>query len=555
MHIYDFENHINQNILDRGFNYYNDGNIKKVYKQRNNKYVFYIEGGDDYEVSVEIGDHGDILNSYCDCPYDLGPICKHEVAAYFKLFEMLDQENDIETAPSKANKRDTIYHVLINLSKQELINIIVDVTTNDDILKNSLLIQYGKGDGQQALVACQEIIDSIAIKYTGREGFITYRNTWRFVSELEGIVEKVRNMENVQIAVDIALLLLEEAIDAFSYADDSNGDIGSLITETLELIEEIVSRDVVISNHKMEIFEKLLAQTDNEVFDGWLEYKIDLLSICFDFVDDENCREQLINKIESMIEEDSNDDYLQYGNEKLLQLLFQLVEDYGTQAEAEQFIHEHLQYSSFREKLLNKYLQDKNYEKVIELAKEGEKQDQDSLRPLSKWKKSRYKALKSLSRKEEQRILAKELFLAGDFDYYQELKELATNNLDEFYTDLKLELKKGKGWYTTRLFLNLIEKENDLEEILEFVKSNPRYIEDYAEKLVNHFEEDAIEIYKKYIEAAASASSNRRDYQRVCQKLKGYKKIAGKQRQVEFKKELKALYRRRPAFIDELGRV
>src|SRR5690606_38141780 len=143
-----------------------------------------------------------------------------------------------------------------------------------------------------------------------------------------------------------------------------------------------------------------------------------------------------------------------------------------------------------------------------------------------------------LSRKEEQRILAKELFLAGDFDYYQELKELATNNLDEFYTDLKLELKKGKGWHTTRLFLNLIEKENDLEEILEFVKSNPRYIEDYAEKLVNHFEEDAIEIYKKYIEAAASASSNRRDYQRVCQKLKGYKKIAGKQRQVEFKKEL-----------------
>ncbi|MEI3612507.1 hypothetical protein [Pseudogracilibacillus sp. SO30301A] len=51
-------------------------------------------------------------------------------------------------------------------------------------------------------------------------------------------------MENVQVAVDIALLLLGEAIDAFSYADDLNGDIGSLITGTLELIEEIGSRDV-----------------------------------------------------------------------------------------------------------------------------------------------------------------------------------------------------------------------------------------------------------------------------------------------------------------------
>ncbi|MEI3612508.1 hypothetical protein [Pseudogracilibacillus sp. SO30301A] len=93
---------------------------------------------------------------------------------------------------------------------------------------------------------------------------------------------------------------------------------------------------------------------------------IDLLSICFAFSDDEKCREQLKNKMESMIEEDTNDLYLQYGNEKLLQLLFQLIEGYGTEAEAEQFIHEHLQYSSFREKLLNKYLQFKNYGKIIE---------------------------------------------------------------------------------------------------------------------------------------------------------------------------------------------
>lgn len=554
MNIHDFEYYINQTILDRGFNYYTDGNIVDSYKRGDREYIFHVEGSDDYEVLVEIGDNGDILISYCDCPYNFGPVCKHEAAAYFKAYEMLHQENEIEKVSSKENKRDTIHDVLNNLSKQELIHIIVNLALDDSTLENSLLFTYANGDSQLELKACQELIDAIVRKYTGRVGIIEYRDTGAFVHELEDIVEKARNMENVLVAVDIALLLLEEAIDAFSYADDSSGHIGSLATESLELIEEIVSRGDEIGNQRVKIFEKLLAQTDNEVFEDWLDYKVDLLSICSEFADDEILREQLITKIESMIDEDSGDRYSHYGKESMLQILFQLIEKYGTQEETEQFIYDHLQFTSFRETLLNKHLQDKNYEKVIELTKEGEKQDQNLPGLLSKWKKYRYKALKSLSLKEEQNILAKELFFNGDFDYYQDLKKLAANQ-SEFYTNLKLELKKEKGWHASSLFLKLIEEENDLEELLEFVKDNPRYIEDYAEKLVKPFEEDTIEIYTNFIKSTASTSSNRRDYQRVCHKLTRYKKIAGKQKQVELINEFKVLYRRRPAFIDELGKI
>jgi len=554
MNIHDFEYYINQTILDRGFNYYIDGNIVDSYKRGDREYIFHVEGSDDYEVLVEIGDNGDILISYCDCPYNFGPVCKHEAAAYFKAYEMLHQENEIEKVSSKENKRDTIHDVLNNLSKQELIHIIVNLALDDSTLENSLLFIYANGDSQLELKACQELIDAIVRKYTGRVGIIEYRDTGAFVHELEDIVEKARNMENVLVAVDIALLLLEEAIDAFSYADDSSGHIGSLATESLELIEEIVSRGDEIGNQRVKIFEKLLAQTDNEVFEDWLDYKVDLLSICSEFADDEILREQLITKIESMIDEDSGDRYSHYGKESMLQILFQLIEKYGTQEETEQFIYDHLQFTSFRETLLNKHLQDKNYEKVIELTKEGEKQDQNLPGLLSKWKKYRYKALKSLSLKEEQNILAKELFFNGDFDYYQDLKKLAANQ-SEFYTNLKLELKKEKGWHASSLFLKLIEEENDLEELLEFVKDNPRYIEDYAEKLVKPFEEDTIEIYTDFIKSTASTSSNRRDYQGVCHKLTRYKKIAGKQKQVELINEFKVLYRRRPAFIDELGKI
>ena len=128
----------------------------------------------------------------------------------------------------------------------------------------------------------------------------------------------------------------------------------------------------------------------------------------------------------------------------MLQLLFQLIEQYGTREETEQFIHEHFSFL-LREKLLKKYLQEKNYHKVVEIAKEGELQDQQYPGLVTNWKKFRYTAYKFLSLKEEQQKLAKELLLGGDFDYYHDLKELNLENQKEFYTTLKQELKTRKG--------------------------------------------------------------------------------------------------------------
>lgn len=73
--------------------------------------------------------------------------------------------------------------------------------------------------------------------------------------------------------------------------------------------------------------------------------------------------------------------------------------------------------------------------------------------------------------------------------------------------------------------------------------------------LVNHFKDEVIDIYKSYIKSAASSSSNRKDYQRVCAILKRYKKIAGHKNQEEMINMLTALYNNRPAFIDELGKI
>ncbi|WP_053362329.1 hypothetical protein [Bacillus sp. FJAT-27251] len=517
MNIFDFKSHIDKVILERGYDYYLDGRVTEAFELRKNEYVFHIEGSEDYQVEIEVKDNGDIIYSVCDCPYDFGPVCKHEAASYFELFNMLNQAAVKGKVAEKPSQHIALHDVLAVLSKEDLIKIIIDIADGDTALKNSLLVRYLNGDKQQELEACRTLIRAIVRKYTGREGFIKYRDTGDFVFELEEVLEKARNTEDVVLGVDIALLLLEESIEAFQYADDSNGDIGFLVTETLGVIGEVVQKSK-LDKQKDVLFTKLLDYTGYKVFDGWEDFQLELLHICFVFADDVSFRVPLKTKIESMLDANTSDRLKDYMNENLLQLLFKFIEQYGTDKEAEQFISEHLQYSSFRELLLNKYIQEKNYNKVIEVAKGGEVQDKKYPGLITRWKKFRYSAYQALSLKEEQQGLAMELFLNGDFNYYGDLKELAGDQ-DELYASLKHELKSRKGWQITGLFQQLIEQENDLEEILVFVRRNPQYIETYAEKLSDEYKQEVIEIYREYIKSAANAASNRKAYQRVCKKI------------------------------------
>jgi len=269
MNINNFEQHLNKTILDRGNDYYMNGHIIETYIQGNNEYVFTIEGKEYYEVVVEIDESGEILYSSCDCPYDFGPVCKHEAAAYFELLERWNHapKNEIPKQP-------ILEEVLSTLSKEELISMIVEITKKDRTLQNSIMFRYSKSNDKQELETCRQFIRSIVKKYTGRDGFITYRETYGFVSEMEDVLEKIRDTSNTLLALDFAFLVLEEAIESFQYADDSNGEIGSLVNETIDLIEEIAIDRADFNLKKEEIFHKLLEQSDHKVLTAGKNIKL-----------------------------------------------------------------------------------------------------------------------------------------------------------------------------------------------------------------------------------------------------------------------------------------
>lgn len=548
MNLSNFQEKIDQKILQRGYNYYMEDRVIKSHKQDEYTYNFIVQGSGDYGVIVMIGETGVIAYSTCDCPYDLGPVCKHQAAVYFKLME-LGFEKEIH----EAKKEPSLLEILNDLSKEELMEIITELTKHEPTIREKLVFKYTKANETDVLNRCKKLLSSIVKEHKGREGYISRRNAYEFVMDFDELLEEIRETEDASTAIAIGLLVLDEGIKALQYADDSDGDIGSLIDETIGLIGERAKDcnplDVEL---RTDIFNKLLKHVDNRIFYGWTNLKMDLLDICVVFADVAALRKKLRSKLEKLIKE-SKDDLSSFHKESLLQILWNLIKKYDSEEEKTSFIQGNIQYKFFRQLLISQHKEKKNYEQVIDLALKGERQDQKLPGLVKGWKKERYAAYKELSLKENQKKLAKELLLSGDFEYYRELKDLVKD--DTFYSSLIRELRASKGWLVREVYLRVILEENDLEELLNHVKENPSYLETYSDNLVEKYPKEVIEMYQNYIQSRAKSASDRKQYKDVCKIIKKYKKYAGKEKQAELIQQLTEQYAKRPAFKDELGKL
>lgn len=556
MNINNFQKYINQTILGRGYDYYMGGQVDEEYVHKGNTYIFLVEGTEVYEVAVELDKSGEIIHAECDCPYDLGPICKHEAAVFFQLAEITndgDVKWDIKEAQTE---QPGIKEVLNKLPKEELIRIIMEIVPKNDTLEESLILRYSDGNNEQELKQVAKLIRRIVNKYAGRGCFIAYGEISDYVEEMVGILEKTRRTADSLLALEIIIMVTHEAVEAFQYADDSNGAIGGLVSDCIYAMENLVLGEKLSdSSLKEKLFNRLLEDSDDNAYEGWEEFTIDILRLCAEVADTEALRALLKDKIMAHLNNPETDDFRTYYAEPLLHILHRLIVVYGTDAEALQFEEENSAQASFREMLIERAKKENNFEKVIALAMEGEKQDDYNAGRKPKWKEIRYEAYKKLSLKAEQARLAKELLFDGQFEYYQELKDLNTGDEKEFYDELKSKLKEDTRWQAKNIYINLIEQEDDTDEIMAYVRENPQYVARYAELLKDKYADEVVAFYNNHIKSAAHSSSKRSAYQNVCSLIRRYKNIAGKDIAAELVNELLVLYKKKRAFVDELSKL
>lgn len=456
----------------------------------------------------------------------------------------------------KINKIDQL---LNSLNKEDLISILKDLVNEYEGLEEKILFKYVTLEEDEEIKKNKKYLSDITKKYGSGRRFVSWRECGKYANEVFQILNNARNYYfdtgKPLVAVETSIAVIVKMISSTQYMDDSNGDIGEVVREAILLLDECcINAEEFSKKDKTKIFNKLLNEADKAIYDGWEEWRLDIISNCIYFCDDEKLRIKFENKLDNRLESYADDWIGNHNKENLLGIKLQIIGTYGTEKEENEFIEDNIKYSGFRELLISKCIENNEYDRVIKLAEEGEIYDKEFRGLVYKWKQYRYEAYKNLNIVDKQKELAKELFISGDINYYKELKALYINEWSNYYLELKKELK-DKGLASLIIYPEMLINENDLEELLQFAKDDVRRIEIYDELLIKDYRDDVNDMYKFLIGKISESASDRKQYKKVCKVIKRYKNLFGDFDTYEIIKELKKLYIKRPAFIDELGKI
>lgn len=174
-HVY---NHGTEEVIRRGKKIFFTSGVQMLdvdhlleqvrFRVRNDVYQNY------YTVTVNKYMDGEHLSVRCQCPYNLGEICRHEVAALFQLNDLL-QSGFFENSDIKYNQQHTVIRM------RQVNTQMIRVLTSTDIMetaealaaRNTAIISGKKGDSIEAEVPDGEMTYKVIIRRNEEKYFDT----------------------------------------------------------------------------------------------------------------------------------------------------------------------------------------------------------------------------------------------------------------------------------------------------------------------------------------------------------------------------------------------
>ncbi len=260
--------------------------------------------------------------------------------------------------------------LLQSLKKEELIALIIDMSNGFEGLEDKILFQYLTFDEDGEIKKNKKYLSEITKKYGNGSRFVTWKQCENYTMEVSKILETAKSysfdLNKPMVGIETAINVIYQMIRSLNYMDDSNGSIGDIVNESLALISEIcINTDNFENKDKTKSFNKLLKESDKAVYNGWEEWRIEVISNCIYFCSNAKLREKLLEKLDKLVRGYSDDWGGEYSKERVLLIKFNIVNMYGDELEKKSFIEENLKYSAFREIFINQYLDKNEYEEVL----------------------------------------------------------------------------------------------------------------------------------------------------------------------------------------------
>ena len=568
MDLNNFEKLIDPVIVSRGQRYFQDGCVTSLEQTDELNYQLQVTGTDKYIVNVELDAQHNIINSSCDCPYVKGEFCKHQVAAFLAL--RASKAGDVEeplavsttvrprqSKPAPLQKR-SLESILTSQTKENLVDFLLDLANESEELDQRLRFEFNQADEQQELQQSVRLIRSYIDRCSGRHGFVEYGYTAEATQGAKLVLDKARSAiekNNMLHALDLILNVLHEMMKLLNNCDDSDGDVGDVIMVCLDIAGELAARDNTDQAVREGLFNKLLAESGHKRYEGWTDWKLRLLEFCADFADQPAFRKKLEKKLSDLTGDKTDLSWSsQYNKEKISLIHYKLIQKFDGPQAADAFLMDNLTYPAFRRMAIESAMQQNDYDAVIRLALEGERQDGGMRGVLNAWRKARYAAYQLSGQLDHQRELAMSFIKDGSFEFYLNLKKTySPADWKVVYPQIIRDLSKSR-WPSAGIYTQILIEEHEFAKLLDYVKKFPAVILNYDRYLTNDFKEDVIALYEVYIDQLAEQSSNRKQYQDLCAIIRRYGKIGGQNRVRAIAENLMQKYTRRSAMRAELSK-
>ncbi len=575
-----FENLVDRTILTRGRHYFNQGAVLGLEEIDDGCWQAEVEGNDDYNVEIQLGSDNAITDYSCDCPYD-GRCCKHVVATLLAIRQQQVVSIEIskieETAPKK---KMTFDELLTKVTHKEYREFTKKYASQNKDFKLAFELAFIEKDSNVDWE--KKYKDSLAriIRKHSEDGCIGYRGTFSLandVGELIGKIDELLGKGAHKDSFTVATVILKEMMATLTICDDSDGNIGGVISETVSLIERIADNST--ASIREYIFDFLLTALSDKTYFDYGDYGYDLFSVFEKLAINLHKADEFLGYIQIQTAKLTGR-YDSYRREFMIKRLIAFFKATGNLSMAEELFNQNLDIVELRQELVNSLIQRKEYSKAKKLISDGVGIANRKNHPgtVNTWEKVLLHIAVLENNMDQIRQLTKRFaFYNTGFDktYYRQWR--ATYNTKEWAVivdDLIAGIlqnvhKESKRWQGSQLFnrdrsvlnkvapiyieegywdrlLELLRKENNLDVVLA-----------YHSNLCERYPKDLVNIYLPAIELAGDAASSRSNYADLVRKMKNIIKDipVHKQDILQVARRLVSKYPRRPAMIDELNRI
>lgn len=559
-----FEQYVDETILKRGLSYFKKGHVHEPEEISTGEYEAIVEGSVDYTVQLTIK-NGIITEYVCDCPYDMGPVCKHVVAVIFYLqkdaLELNKKTKGVKTDQnSNPAKHKTVAQqvdeLLEKVSHDELKQFVRDQTSSNAPFRNIFLSSFALHNSDESKEFYVKQVKSILKTASDRHGFIDWsasRLVGVLVNNLLESAQKQINNRNYKSAVFISTAVMEQMTEALQYSDDSNGDIGGSIDAAYEMLNTI-AREELSEEIRGLLIEYCFTSFDKQIYSGW-DWHIGVLRLAAQLLKTEDETERIFKQIDKAQRSD-------YERNEAQSIKYDILLKTQGENAAEKYIEQNITNSNLRREAIKKALIKKNYDKAISIALDGVNYDlQDKPGLAKEW----YDWLLKIAQAQndsEKIIEYARLLLIDNFrneqDYYQILKQhVKSEKWTAFIEAVIQDITTKKRWLDTGLIASIFIKEEWWSRLLELVKKSPDFntIDHYEKYLSNHYATEIVELYADGILKYMKNSMGRGHYQTACRYIRKIIKLGARDKANGIISYLKTEYPKRKALMEELSKV